>query len=114
MRISDWSSDVCSSDLDYLIVERDGAQLHFWLCTERHVAENTSCYIRTGDCQALYREFCQRGLVLDAPVMQPLGMQELYVIDAHGHLLKFGEHTYGKSVASGKRLQERVDCGGPR
>lgn len=56
---------------DYLIVERDGAQLHFWLCTERQVAENTSCYIRTGDCQALYREFCQRGLVLDALVMQP-------------------------------------------
>jgi len=71
---------------DYLIVERDGAQLHF-------VAENTSCYIRTGDCHALYREFCQRGLVLDAPVMQPWGMQELYVIDAHGNLLKFGEQA---------------------
>src|SRR3546814_7192667 len=24
MRISDWSSDVCSSDLEYLIVERQG------------------------------------------------------------------------------------------
>ena len=76
---------------DYLIVERDGAQLHFWLCPERHVAENTSCYVRTGDCQALYQEFSQRGLLLQAPVLQPWGMKELYVIDAHGNLLKFGE-----------------------
>lgn len=76
---------------DYLIVERDGAQLHFWLCPERHVAENTSCYVRTGDCQALYQEFSQRGLELQAPVLQPWGMKELYVIDAHGNLLKFGE-----------------------
>jgi catechol 2,3-dioxygenase-like lactoylglutathione lyase family enzyme len=76
---------------DYLIVERDGAQLHFWLCPERHVAENTSCYVRTGDCQALYHEFCQRGLALEAPVLRPWGMKELYVIDSHGNLLKFGE-----------------------
>ncbi|MCQ4294155.1 VOC family protein [Pseudomonas stutzeri] len=76
---------------DYLIVERDGAQLHFWLCPERHVAENTSCYVRTGDCQALYHEFCRRGLALEAPVLRPWGMKELYVIDTHGNLLKFGE-----------------------
>ncbi len=76
---------------DYVIAERDGAELHFWLCSERHIAENTSCYIRTGNCQALYREFSQRGLVLNAPMMRDWGMQELYVIDVHGNLLKFGE-----------------------
>jgi len=33
----------------------------------------------------------QRGL-LEAPVLlRPWGMKELYVIDAHGNLLKFGE-----------------------
>ncbi|MCQ4262808.1 glyoxalase [Stutzerimonas stutzeri] len=76
---------------DYLIVVRDGAELHFWLCAQRHIAQNTSCYVRTGDCQALYQEFSQRGLVLDAPVSRSWGMKELYVIDAHGNLLKFGE-----------------------
>lgn len=76
---------------DYLILERDGAELHFWLCTERHLAENTSCYLRTGDCQALHEEFSQRGLALEAPVLRPWGMKELYVIDTHGNLLKFGE-----------------------
>lgn len=76
---------------DYLILERDGAELHFWLCTERHLAENTSCYVRTGNCQRLYEEFSQRGLVLQPPALRPWGMKELYVIDAHGNLLKFGE-----------------------
>ena len=76
---------------DYLIMERDGAELHFWLCAERHLAENTSCYVRTGDCQALYDEFSQRGLLLQPPALRPWGMKELYVIDTHGNLLKFGE-----------------------
>lgn len=80
---------------DYLIMEREGAELHFWLCDDRHVAENTSCYVRTGDCQALYRELCQRGLALEAPVLRPWGMKELYVTDAHGNLLKFGEQPAG-------------------
>ncbi|MDH2244723.1 bleomycin resistance protein [Stutzerimonas stutzeri] len=76
---------------DYLIMMRDGVELHFCLCPERHIAQNTSCYLRTGDCQALYQEFSQRGLALDAPVLRSWGMKELYVIDAHGNLLKFGE-----------------------
>lgn len=76
---------------DYLIMDRDGAELHFWLCDDRHLAENTSCYVRTGDCLALYREFRQRGLALEAPALRPWGMKELYVIDTHGNLLKFGE-----------------------
>ncbi len=75
----------------YLIVERDGSELHFWLCAERYLAENTSCYVRTSDCQALYEEFSQRGLTLEPPVLRPWGMKELYVIDIHGNLLKFGE-----------------------
>ena len=77
---------------DYLIVERDGCELHFWRCTERHIAENTSCYVR-GDTRALHADFAARGLVLDPPREQPWGMRELYVIDPHGNLLKFGEST---------------------
>ncbi|HCL16754.1 VOC family protein [Stutzerimonas stutzeri] len=76
---------------DYLIIERDGCELHFWACAERHIAENTSCYLRTADCQALYEEFAQRGIALQPPVLQSWGMKELYVIDPHGNLLKFGE-----------------------
>lgn len=76
---------------NYLIMSRDGAELHFWLCNERHIAENTSCYVRTSSTQALYDEFSARGIQVEAPVTQPWGMKELYVIDPHGNLLKFGE-----------------------
>ena len=75
---------------DYLIVARDNCEIHFWHCHERHVAENTSCYLR-GDTAGLHADFARRGLTLDAPVERPWGMRELYVIDPHGNLLKFGE-----------------------
>jgi catechol 2,3-dioxygenase-like lactoylglutathione lyase family enzyme len=75
---------------DYLIVEREGCEIHFWLCADRHVAEHTSCYLR-GDTAALHADFARRGLPLDLPVTRPWGMRELYVVDPHGNLLKIGE-----------------------
>jgi catechol 2,3-dioxygenase-like lactoylglutathione lyase family enzyme len=76
---------------DYLIVSREGAEIHFWHCDDRHIAENTSCYIRVESTQALYTEFSSNGLSLDPPLRREWGMQELYLIDPHGNLLKFGE-----------------------
>lgn len=75
---------------DYLIMARDGCELHFWHCTDRSIAENTSCYVR-GDTGALHADFARRGLSVAAPVVCAWGMKELYVIDPHGNLLKFGE-----------------------
>ncbi len=75
---------------NYLIVQRGGCELHFWPCSERHIAENTSCYVR-GDVDALHADFTARGLGVGAPVVQPWGMKEMFVIDPHGNLLKFGE-----------------------
>lgn len=75
---------------NYLILQRDGCELHFWPCDDRHIAENTSCYVR-GDTAALHADFAARGLQLAPPVAQPWGMKEMYVIDPHGNLLKFGE-----------------------
>jgi catechol 2,3-dioxygenase-like lactoylglutathione lyase family enzyme len=75
----------------YLIVSREGAEIHFWPCKERHIAENTSCYIRTRDVDCLYREFLVARLELKPPITQTWGMRELYVIDTHGNLLKFGQ-----------------------
>ena len=75
---------------NYLILQRGGCELHFWPCNERHIAENTSCYVR-GDVDALHADFTARGLALAAPVVQPWGMKEMFVVDPHGNLLKFGE-----------------------
>lgn len=76
---------------DYVIVSRDDAEVHFWKCSDRHISENTSCYVRTSNVQTLYEEFIERGLILKEPVVQPWGMKELFVVDPHGNLLKFGE-----------------------
>ena len=76
---------------DYAIVSRDGCEIHFWPCGEDwHLAENSSCYIR-GNTQKLYQEFKENGLDIKEPVVREWGMKELYVIDPHGNLLKFGE-----------------------
>lgn len=76
---------------DYAIVRRDGCEIHFWACGERHIAENTSCYVRIADVQALYEELSGNGVQMAPPVAQPWGMKECHVIDPHGNLLKFGE-----------------------
>jgi catechol 2,3-dioxygenase-like lactoylglutathione lyase family enzyme len=76
---------------DYVIVGREGCEIHFYACDNQLIAQNTACYIRTGSTDALFEEFTARGLALQAPELQPWGMKELYVIDPHGNLLKFGE-----------------------
>lgn len=76
---------------DYAIVKRDGAELQFWRCAEPHIAQNTSCYLRVNGLQALYEEFVQKLPDLSPPKVLPWGMQELYILDVHGNLLKWGE-----------------------
>jgi catechol 2,3-dioxygenase-like lactoylglutathione lyase family enzyme len=76
---------------NYAIVARDGCEIHFWPCgDDRHLAENSSCYIRA-DTEKLYQEFRSNGLAIKEPAVREWGMKELYVIDPHGNLLKFGE-----------------------
>lgn len=75
----------------YAIVSRDGAEIHFWLCSDPHIAQNTSCYMRVQDTHSLYQEFRFKGVEVTPPADQPWGMRELYVHDTHGNLLKFGE-----------------------
>ena len=82
--------DCLHASADYLMLRRDGCELHLWHCAERHIAEPTSCYVR-GDSAALHADFAQRGLQVAPPQVRPWGMREFYVIDPHGNLLKFGE-----------------------
>ena len=81
---------------DYLIVARGDVELHFWACDDRAVAEQTSCYIRTPDVDALYGAFARAGETpLRPPEDRPWGMREFYVWDPNGNLLRFGERRPG-------------------
>lgn len=77
---------------DYLLLERDGSELHFFASDDKHLAENTACYIRVRNLEALADEYESAGVKLRHPVeLKPWGMKEFAVIDVSGNLLRFGE-----------------------
>ena len=83
---------------DYAIVVRDGLEIHFWKCDDRHIAENTACYIRVSDVDRIYREL---SAVEAAPGRvgtledKPWGMREFAIWDPHGNLLRVGQTIVG-------------------
>lgn len=72
-------------------VERDGVQIHFWKCDDRHIAENTSCRIEVEGIDTLYEELLLRGVVHpNGPLAdQPWGFREFAVLDCDGNLITF-------------------------
>ncbi len=79
-------------DYNYGVAVRVQIEIHFWLCTYKYIAENTSCYVRVNDIHALRAEFAER-LDVGEVVETPWGMDELYVYDPDGGLVKFGQAT---------------------
>ena len=79
-------------DYNYGIAVREHIEIHFWLCTDKYIAENTSCYVRVNDIHALRAEFAE-SLDVGEVVETPWGMDELYVYDPGGSLVKFGQAT---------------------
>ena len=77
---------------NYGIAIREHIEIHLWLCTDKHVAENTSCYVRVNDIRALHADFARR-INVGRVVETPWGMDELYVWDPSGSLVKFGQAT---------------------
>ncbi|MCV3766088.1 bleomycin resistance protein [Rhizobium sp. TRM95796] len=80
---------------DYLIVRRVFAgrrmELHFWLTDDRRLPELSSVYLRGGGIVALHAEYSTRDLPDLSPLqIRPWGMQEFYIRDPHGNLLRFG------------------------
>ena len=79
-------------DHNYGIAIREHVEIHFWLCADRRVTEDTSCYVRVNDIRALRADFAKR-IDVGEVVETPWGMDELYVWDPSGSLVKFGQVT---------------------
>ena len=79
-------------DHNYGIAIREHIEIHFRLCAGRHVAENTSCYVRVNDIHALRADFAKR-IDVGGIVETSWGMDEPYVRDPSGNLVKFGQPT---------------------
>ncbi|WP_066415850.1 bleomycin resistance protein [Bordetella ansorpii] len=75
----------------YGIAVRGDTELHFWACDDRKIAENTSCYLRVPDIHAVHRELSAKLPKLGQVVQTAWGMDELYILDPDGNLIKFGQ-----------------------
>lgn len=78
-------------DFSYGMATRGDVEIHFWLCNDKHIAENTSCYVRVDNIAALHEELKAKLPTLPDVTQTPWGMAELYVFDPDGNLIKFGE-----------------------
>ncbi len=77
---------------DYVIFRRDGVGVHYWLCSDPYIAQNTSCYVYVSDARALYAEYQAQGIIHpNGPLRhQPWGL-EFAVLDVDGNLYRFCE-----------------------
>lgn len=77
----------------YGIVSRGAVQLHFWACSERHIAENTSCRVRVEGVDALFAQCQAFGIVHPNAALQnrPWGTREFAVLDPDGNLVTFAQ-----------------------
>ena len=75
---------------DYLIVRRQEMELHFRLTDDRSLCERSSVYIRGGRIGPLHQEYSGKGVPrLSALELRPWNMEEFFIHDPHGNLLRF-------------------------
>ena len=77
----------------YGIVRRDSVEIHFWACSEKHIAENTACRIKVEGIDSLYAELQPKGVIhKNAPLQaKPWGTREFGILDEDGNLITFFE-----------------------
>jgi hypothetical protein len=87
-------------DFSYGMAARGAVEIHFWLCNEKHIAENASCYVRVDDIHSLHAELKPKLPALASVTETAWGMAEFYVIDPDGNLIKFGQSIDDRPVSS--------------
>lgn len=78
---------------DYGIVQRDGVQIHFWLCADPRIARATGCRINVEGIEALYSRYSAEDVIHpnDPMSTKPWGLREFSILDADGNLVTFAE-----------------------
>ena len=77
----------------YGVVTRDEVGLHFWACSERQIAENTSCRFRVDRLDSLYARCEAAGIVHPNASLEskPWGAREFAITDPDGNLVWFSQ-----------------------
>lgn len=78
---------------DYGIIERDGVQIHLWLCTDPRVPNETGCRVTVEGIDGLYEVFSAQGVIHPNGnlSLKPWGVREFSILDTDGNLLTFQE-----------------------
>lgn len=86
---------VLHQEVEYAIVKRDAVELHVWLCSDRSLAENSSCRIQVTDSEALYQEYQTKGLLASTATVrdEPWGTKEFAIFDPNRVLITFVERV---------------------
>ena len=82
---------------DYAGVERDGVQIHFWLCTDPELPKNSSCRLNVEGVDALFERCRAAGVLVDGDGVaeKPWGFREFTVVGPSGNLVVFAEEIEG-------------------
>ena len=77
----------------YVIMKKGGTELHFFLCTDKKLCENASCYIKVSDIECLYSDLSALEIIdLKGQLKDKRGgIKEFCVRDNNGILLRFAQ-----------------------
>ena len=77
----------------YAVMKKNGVELHFFLCSDKKLCENSCCYIKVSDIECLYSDLSAVDIVSLKGKLEdkPRGIKEFSVRDNNGNLLKFAE-----------------------
>ncbi|HEY9790877.1 MAG TPA: VOC family protein [Candidatus Obscuribacterales bacterium] len=76
----------------FAILKREQLELHLWHCDNKLIPENSSCYLRVENIDALYTEIKTTDVTMRSPLqLQQWGCREFIIADPSGNLIRIGE-----------------------
>jgi hypothetical protein len=78
---------------DYGVIERDGVEIHFWLCSDPRIPKETGCRIAVEGIQSLFEAYSAEGVIHPNGHLsrKSWAVLEFSILDADGNLLTFEE-----------------------
>ena len=75
----------------YGIAERDGVQIHYWLCHDARIPTETACRVAVEGIEQLFEAYSEKGVIHPNGSLEakPWGVLEFSVLDPDGNLITF-------------------------
>jgi len=76
----------------YALLRRDAAEIHLWGIADPYLVQNSGCFLRVGQIEALYAALSTAGVAVAAALETSAQLgRHFSVYDADGNLIRFGE-----------------------